>query len=60
MIGAAKLSAKTERPLSTMNKSALIRLISFPELVSVMLFIENLTTLSNRVAHSVLLIFKAI
>jgi hypothetical protein len=39
--GAAKFKGNTDNPLSTMNKSALIKLINFPELVSVMLFIEN-------------------
>ena len=58
--GAAKFKGNTDNPLSTMNKSALIKLINFPELVSVMLFIENQTTLSNRAAHKVLRIFSAI
>ena len=31
--GAAKFNAKMERPLSIINKSALIKLINFPELV---------------------------
>ena len=57
--GAAKFKGNTERPLSTINKSALIKLINFPEFVSVMLFIENWTTLSNKEAHKVLLIFTA-
>ena len=58
MKGAAKRTGKIERPRSTVKRSALIRLINLPELVSVMLFIESFVALSNRLATSVLLIFK--
>lgn len=39
--GAAKFNVNIDKPLSIINKSALIKLINLPELVSVMLFIEN-------------------
>lgn len=58
--GAAKFKTKIDRPLSIMNKSALIKLISFPEFVSVILFIENYTTLSKSAAHKVLLNLREI
>ena len=58
--GAAKIKENIDRPLSIINKSALIKLISFPEFVSVILFIENCTTLSKSAAHNVLLNLREI
>ena len=46
MNGVARRIGNRERPLSTVKRSALIKLINFPEFVSVMLFIESLMTLS--------------
>lgn len=42
-------------PLSTMNKSEEIIATSFPELVSVKLYMESFPTLSNRAMMRVLL-----
>ena len=46
MNGAAIIVGQKLIPLSMANKSALIRLINFPEFVSVILLTESLTTLS--------------
>jgi len=54
--GPAIRMGKNDRPLSTAKRSALMRLINLPELVSVMLLIERLATLSYKAATRVLLI----
>ena len=60
MKGAENAIENMLRPFSIMNKSELIRLIRFPEFVSVKLFIESLSTLSNRVTTRVLLALSVI
>ena len=54
IIGVANSIEKMLMPLSIMKRSELIRLISLPEFVSVKLFIESLSTLSNSEMTSVL------
>lgn len=54
MNGAASTNGAKLIPISTLNKSPLIKLISLPELVSVMLFIESLIVFWYRAATSTL------
>lgn len=56
--GADRSKGNIAKPLSTENRSELIKLISLPELVSVMLFMESLTTLSNKKLTNAFLIRK--
>jgi len=58
MKGAAKSRGKTERPLSTVKRSAETRLINLPEFVSVTLFIDSLLILSYKTITKVLLNFN--
>ena len=54
MKGAAPSKGNMLRPLSIVNRSAEIRDISLPELVSVIDLVERFTTLLKRVHTSVL------
>lgn len=60
MIGVENSIEKILMPRSIMKRSELIRLISLPELVSVRLFIDNLSTLSKSDTTSVLLALRVI
>jgi hypothetical protein len=60
MNGAANKMGKIARPRSMVKRSEEIREINFPELVSVIDFIESLTTLSKSAATRVLLNFNEI
>ena len=60
MKGAAKRIGKKESPFSTPKRSAEIKEMSFPEFVSVMLFMDSLTTLSYNAATKVLLNFMEV
>jgi len=53
MNGAATIVGKLDRLRSAVCKSELIKLMNFPELVYVILFIESMTALSNKLIVSV-------